>query len=163
IRAGGGFVGVHSATDTFYRWPEYGKLVGGSFDGHSWPPAVTAAAAQCAEPFVAFLCPSLGVSHGTYQIPDFDAGGPPRPPRLARSVSRAPPCPVFLGVGRRPGRAPPARAGGPPPRAARGRGWGAVRAPSTGSPPPPCGRGGGALGRQPRCAPPPLVGRGWGW
>src|SRR5262245_35805087 len=29
VRGGGGFLGVHSATDTFYRWPEYGKLIGG--------------------------------------------------------------------------------------------------------------------------------------
>src|SRR5215813_806555 len=27
IDSGGGFLGVHSATDTFYRWPEYGKLI----------------------------------------------------------------------------------------------------------------------------------------
>ena len=34
VRAGGGFVGVHSATDTFYEWPGYLALVGGYFDGH---------------------------------------------------------------------------------------------------------------------------------
>src|SRR5206468_7814328 len=28
IRAGGGFVGIHSASDTEYRWPWYGQLVG---------------------------------------------------------------------------------------------------------------------------------------
>ncbi|MBP1633917.1 MAG: putative glycosyl hydrolase (putative secreted protein) [Acidobacteria bacterium] len=33
---GKGFVGVHSATDTFYKWPEYGEMVGGYFDGHPW-------------------------------------------------------------------------------------------------------------------------------
>jgi type 1 glutamine amidotransferase len=36
VRAGGGFVGVHSATDTFYEWPEYRDLIGGYFDGHPW-------------------------------------------------------------------------------------------------------------------------------
>jgi type 1 glutamine amidotransferase len=36
IRSGKGFAGVHSATDTFYRWPEYGELIGGYFDGHPW-------------------------------------------------------------------------------------------------------------------------------
>src|SRR5947209_4398277 len=36
VRAGGGFIGVHSATDTFYEWPEYGKLIGGYFDQHPW-------------------------------------------------------------------------------------------------------------------------------
>jgi type 1 glutamine amidotransferase len=34
IRAGGGFVGIHSATDTEYEWPWYGQLVGGWFNGH---------------------------------------------------------------------------------------------------------------------------------
>ncbi|QHT67694.1 carbohydrate-binding protein [Rhodocytophaga rosea] len=34
IQAGGGFVGVHSATDTEYNWPWYNKLVGAYFDSH---------------------------------------------------------------------------------------------------------------------------------
>ena len=34
IQAGGGFVGVHAATDTEYDWPWYNKLVGAIFDGH---------------------------------------------------------------------------------------------------------------------------------
>jgi type 1 glutamine amidotransferase len=33
---GKGFVGVHSAIDTFYNWPEYGKMIGGYFDQHPW-------------------------------------------------------------------------------------------------------------------------------
>ena len=38
IRSGGGYVGVHSATDTEYNWSWYGALVGAYFDrvhGHS--------------------------------------------------------------------------------------------------------------------------------
>ncbi|WP_198439843.1 ThuA domain-containing protein [Pareuzebyella sediminis] len=34
IQAGGGFVGVHAATDTEYDWPWYNRLVGAIFDGH---------------------------------------------------------------------------------------------------------------------------------
>lgn len=34
IAAGGGFVGVHAASDTHYEWPWYGELVGAYFDGH---------------------------------------------------------------------------------------------------------------------------------
>jgi cytochrome c len=34
IRRGGGFVGLHSATDTEYDWPFYGALVGAYFAGH---------------------------------------------------------------------------------------------------------------------------------
>lgn len=38
IHAGGGYVGIHSASDTEYNWPWYGQLVGAYFDrvhGHS--------------------------------------------------------------------------------------------------------------------------------
>ncbi len=36
IKSGKGFVGIHSATDTFYQWPEYGEMINGYFDGHPW-------------------------------------------------------------------------------------------------------------------------------
>jgi len=34
VRRGGGFVGVHSASDTEYDWPWYGRLVGAYFKSH---------------------------------------------------------------------------------------------------------------------------------
>lgn len=34
IRSGGGFVGVHSATDTEYEWPFYGRLIAAYFKSH---------------------------------------------------------------------------------------------------------------------------------
>ena len=34
IQAGGGFVGIHSATDTEYDWIWYSKLVGANFESH---------------------------------------------------------------------------------------------------------------------------------
>ncbi|MFT5199165.1 MAG: quinoprotein glucose dehydrogenase [Planctomycetota bacterium] len=36
VEGGGGFVGSHCATDTFYEWPWYGRMLGGYFDGHPW-------------------------------------------------------------------------------------------------------------------------------
>jgi type 1 glutamine amidotransferase len=33
---GKGFIGIHSATITFVSWPEYGKMIGGYYDGHPW-------------------------------------------------------------------------------------------------------------------------------
>lgn len=33
---GKGFIGIHSATITFTKWPEYGEMVGGYFDEHPW-------------------------------------------------------------------------------------------------------------------------------
>jgi len=39
VQSGGGYVGVHSATDTEYDWGWYGRLVGGYFNGHPEPQA----------------------------------------------------------------------------------------------------------------------------
>ncbi len=36
IRSGRGFVGIHAATDTFYDWADYSKMINGCFDGHPW-------------------------------------------------------------------------------------------------------------------------------
>jgi type 1 glutamine amidotransferase len=36
VSEGGGFMGVHSATDTLYGWPEYGDLIGAYFREHPW-------------------------------------------------------------------------------------------------------------------------------
>ena len=36
VKSGKGFIGIHAATDTFYDFPEYGKMMNGYFDGHPW-------------------------------------------------------------------------------------------------------------------------------
>jgi type 1 glutamine amidotransferase len=36
VSGGKGFMGAHSATDTLYEWPEYGRLVGAYFNDHPW-------------------------------------------------------------------------------------------------------------------------------
>jgi hypothetical protein len=37
IKSGrGAYIGSHSASDTFYNWPEYGEMVGAYFAGHPW-------------------------------------------------------------------------------------------------------------------------------
>lgn len=40
IQAGGGWLGIHSATDTEYEWPWYGRLAGAYFNGHPNNPNV---------------------------------------------------------------------------------------------------------------------------
>ena len=40
IQAGGGFVGIHAATDTEYDWPWYNRLVGAQFASHPASPNV---------------------------------------------------------------------------------------------------------------------------
>ena len=39
IQAGGGYLGIHAASDTEYDWPWYGKLMGGWFDNHPSQPS----------------------------------------------------------------------------------------------------------------------------
>ena len=46
IQAGGGFVGIHAAADTEYKWEWYGKLVGAYFNGHPNNPNVREADIQ---------------------------------------------------------------------------------------------------------------------
>jgi cytochrome c len=47
IRSGGGFVGIHSASDTEYGWPWYGRLVGTWFASH---PQIQRATVHIADP-----------------------------------------------------------------------------------------------------------------
>ena len=48
IRNAGGFVGIHSASDTEYTWPWYGQLVGAYFSSH--PPGTVLATIKVADP-----------------------------------------------------------------------------------------------------------------
>lgn len=36
IKGGKGLAGIHGASYAFNRWPEFGELLGGSFDSHPW-------------------------------------------------------------------------------------------------------------------------------
>lgn len=36
VSSGKGLAGVHSATDTYHKWKDYNKMMGGTFDGHPW-------------------------------------------------------------------------------------------------------------------------------
>jgi type 1 glutamine amidotransferase len=90
VRSGRGFLGVHSATDTFYAWPDYLDLVGGYFDGHPWHQAVTIEVTDPGDPLLAFLGNSLQVEDEIYQIRDFDYRG-------SRVLLRLDPSSVDLG------------------------------------------------------------------
>ncbi|MHC4507060.1 MAG: ThuA domain-containing protein [Planctomycetota bacterium] len=36
VKGGKGFIGIHAASDNFYKWPEGAAMVGGLFAGHPW-------------------------------------------------------------------------------------------------------------------------------
>ena len=71
IRSGHGFVGVHSATDTFYMWQDYLELVGGYFNDHPWHQKVTVDVVDPSSPIVSFLGKSFQVDDEIYQTADF--------------------------------------------------------------------------------------------
>ncbi len=73
IRSGHGFVGVHSATDTFYMWEDYLKIVGAYFNDHPWHQQVTVEVTDPTSPLVSFLGNSFQVNDEIYQMSDFQA------------------------------------------------------------------------------------------
>ncbi len=75
VRSGHGFIGVHSATDTFYLWPDYLRLIGGYFNGHPWRQSVSVEVADRSSPLVSFLGASFRITDEIYQISDFDYAG----------------------------------------------------------------------------------------
>jgi type 1 glutamine amidotransferase len=73
IRSGHGFVGVHSATDTFYTWGTYGDIIGGWFNNHPWHEMVTIDVVDPKSNLVGFLGNSFQINDEIYQISDFKA------------------------------------------------------------------------------------------
>src|SRR6185295_12464999 len=55
VSGGHGFIGVHSAADTLYQWPDYGRLVGAYFKEHPWTEEATVIVEDRAHPISAGL------------------------------------------------------------------------------------------------------------
>ncbi len=62
IQAGGGFVGIHAASDTEYDWGWYGRLVGGYFKNHPAPQEATLHVVDHSHPATAAL-PAIFTYH----------------------------------------------------------------------------------------------------
>lgn len=69
VCAGKGLAGVHSATDTFYQWPEFGEMMGGYFNGHPWHESVTIALDEPDHPLcAAFAGKDFEITDEIYQF-----------------------------------------------------------------------------------------------
>jgi len=68
VRDGAGFVGVHSASDTWYAVPEYHKLLGGTFDGHPWHQRARLIVEDRTHPATRHLGESLELADEIYQF-----------------------------------------------------------------------------------------------
>jgi type 1 glutamine amidotransferase len=71
VRGGKGFGGVHSATDTFYKWPEYGEMIGAYFENHPWTQDVAVQVKDANSPLVRHLAPSFRIKDEIYQFRNF--------------------------------------------------------------------------------------------
>ena len=69
---GKGFIGIHSAAITFLSWPEYGKMLGGYFDGHPWGQFKAPLVVEDSDfPGMKHLEMSFTLHDEIYQIKDF--------------------------------------------------------------------------------------------
>jgi type 1 glutamine amidotransferase len=71
LKSGRGFVGIHSATDTFYQWPEYGEMIGGYFDQHPWNTQVTMKVEDHEHPSTKHLGPTWTLADEIYQFKNY--------------------------------------------------------------------------------------------
>lgn len=73
IKSGKFFLGLHSATDTFYKWPEYGQMIGGYFNKHPWTQdiTVTIKTEDKSHPASRHLPDGWSMKEEIYQIKDF--------------------------------------------------------------------------------------------
>jgi uncharacterized protein len=70
VERGGGFLGVHSATDTLYDWPAYGRLVGAYFREHPWTQEASVIVEDGAHPATVGLGPSFRLTEEFYTFRD---------------------------------------------------------------------------------------------
>jgi len=68
VRGGKGFIGIHSATDTLYAWPEYGAMIGAYFDGHPWHQEVVLRVEDSSHPATRGFPASFRLNDEIYQV-----------------------------------------------------------------------------------------------
>ena len=69
---GKGFIGVHSASITFTKWPEFGEMLGGYFDEHPWGTFDAPVIVEDPEfPGMKQWAPSFTLKDEIYQIKQF--------------------------------------------------------------------------------------------
>jgi type 1 glutamine amidotransferase len=72
VAGGKGFIGVHSATNTFYQWPEYGRLIGGYMANHPWAGIPTTLRVEdTSHPSTAHFGSSVTITDEIYEFRDW--------------------------------------------------------------------------------------------
>ena len=69
VKSGKGLAGMHSATDTYKKWAEYNKMMGGAFAGHPWHKKVPVRILAASNPVTkAFVGTEFEVTDEIYQF-----------------------------------------------------------------------------------------------
>lgn len=66
IKAGKGFIGIHNAADTFYKFPAYGEMLGAYFNGHPWTQEIIAKVEDRSHPSTRHLSASFKAKEEVY-------------------------------------------------------------------------------------------------
>jgi type 1 glutamine amidotransferase len=74
VSGGKGFIGIHSASDTLYSWPEYGRLVGAYLKEHPWTQSATVLVENHAHPATAGLGDRFSILEEFYTFRDNPQG-----------------------------------------------------------------------------------------
>ncbi|MGI5923463.1 MAG: ThuA domain-containing protein [Lentisphaeria bacterium] len=71
VRNGKGVLAIHAAIDAFYKWPEYGDMLGGYFNLHPWSESVGVELVDPGHPIMrAYRGRSFRINEEIYQVKD---------------------------------------------------------------------------------------------
>ena len=73
VKNGGAFVGMHCASDTFYEYAPYQRMLGGVFNGHPWHQEVSVEVVDASHPATKMLESGLKITDEIYQFKDWDS------------------------------------------------------------------------------------------
>ncbi|MEM2904703.1 MAG: ThuA domain-containing protein [Candidatus Bathyarchaeia archaeon] len=71
VKRGKAFIGVHNATDTFYKFPAYGEMLGGYFQGHPWTHEIRVIVEDRSHPSTRHLPESFHVKEEVYTFKEW--------------------------------------------------------------------------------------------
>ncbi len=71
VKAGKTFIGIHNATDTFYKFADYGKMIGGYFQAHPWTQEAVFKVEDQAHPATRHLQASFKVKEEIYTFKEW--------------------------------------------------------------------------------------------
>jgi len=97
VKSGKGLGGTHSATDTYHKWGEYNRMMGGTFAGHPWTKMVPVKNLAPGHPLNEMFSGDFQINDEIYQFTDNTAQPTERRMLLALDTSKMDPKDVEKG------------------------------------------------------------------